>query len=647
MWVYNNFELIEKNFQSLIDFCNKNENLSIDTETRGMNPKHGELLMVQIGNLYEAYILKRQEFEDNLSFFKTILSNKLNIYHNAQFDLRWLYHYDIFPKRVYDTFLAEVILTSSFNFENTPNTSVSLKEIVKKYCGEELDKSIRGDIHKGITDEVLIYAAKDVLYLEECMNLQLTELKKFDLIDTAKFEFEFVKALAWRAYNGIPIDSKGWLNNNIKNKEQIKTFEVKLDNLVIDKNSNYKKYSYYTKPKSKGKSLKLVTNYNLDLFNTTPDRFTSINWNSHIEVGKLLKKEYNINFKDKDKKETLNINVIKLSKRNIKDEKLIEFLDLYIEYKEKQKEVSTYGESFIKNYVKNEYVYPQTWQIQDTGRQSMKEPNSQNIPSDYRKFFIAPEGYKFITADFSSQEPRITANKTNDPVLLDFIQNGDGDLHNLVSTIISSFFLKEELKVNKKNNPYIKSIGKNLRDIGKAINLGLDYGKTAYSLAIELNCSKEIAQKLIDLVNNRFIIKTNYLNRITGKFIKDGYITIETVLRRKIFLPDIEYYREAYYNRVNSKELGQIMRACRNYPTQGTAASMTKYAEILAFERLDKEKAYICNSVHDELDAIAREDYAEEAALIIKEAMLEAGKKFCSRVPMKVEPLIGDYWLKD
>jgi ribonuclease D len=114
----------------------------------------------------------------DIRVYKELLETKLVILQNAKFDLRFLYHYRIVPKRIYDTFLVERILTA-------------------------IDKTIRGNIHReGLSTRVIRYAADDVKYLGEIKRKQQEKLKEFGLQKAASLDNEYVKVLAYIEYCG-------------------------------------------------------------------------------------------------------------------------------------------------------------------------------------------------------------------------------------------------------------------------------------------------------------------------------------------------------------------------------------------------------------------------------------------------------------
>jgi DNA polymerase I-like protein with 3'-5' exonuclease and polymerase domains len=54
--------------------------------------------------------------------------------------------------------------------------------------------------------------------------------------------------------------------------------------------------------------------------------------------------------------------------------------------------------------------------------------------------------------------------------------------------------------------------------------------------------------------------------------------------------------------------------------------------------------ARIIGTVHDEIILEVPDKTGNDAAVILKETMIDAGKAFLSRVPVEVEVTIGDTW---
>ena len=251
---------------------------------------------------------------------------------------------------------------------------------------------------------------------------------------------------------------------------------------------------------------------------------------------------------------------------------------------------------------------------------------------------------------------RITADFCQDPVLLDFIFNGDGDSHGLIATLISEKLLGSHIKCTKQNNPMVTSYGKRLRDIGKMIGLGLDYGKTAFTLKDDLKCSVEAAQELLDFLKSRTPLKEEYFKKCRAFTKHHGYIISDNTLNCITHFAQYKRYIELKNTKNRTKQEhsefykieGALERFSQNNRIQNTGALMSKTAHILINNEFEKRnwqnKAKVVNMVHDECLVEADEDIAEEVSKIMSEMMVKAGTYYCKTVPMKAEPVISNCW---
>ncbi|OZG74256.1 DNA polymerase I [Hahella sp. CCB-MM4] len=259
-----------------------------------------------------------------------------------------------------------------------------------------------------------------------------------------------------------------------------------------------------------------------------------------------------------------------------------------------------------------------------TGRLSSTEPNLQNIPvrneqgRRIRQAFIAPPGYKLISADYSQIELRIMAHLSGDKGLLKAFSEGL-DVHKATAAEVFNVDLDE--------------VTSDQRRSAKAINFGLIYGMSAFGLARQINVERGVAQGYIDKYFERYPGVLNYMNRIRTEAHDNGYV--ETHFGRRLYLPDI-----------NAKHKGLQQAAERtaiNAPMQGTAADIIKRAMIKVDEWLMKEKpdATMIMQVHDELILEVKEDAAGEVAKRLEEIMSSAADL---DVPLLVEAGIGNNW---
>lgn len=520
----------------LINWLKDKKELQIDTETeydekkKGIaNPYEQKVLLLQIGDFKDQFVIDPNVID--ISFLKPYFEDKniIKVLTNAFFDLRFFYHWGFNVKNIYDCFLVELSLTLG---QDKPKGYRGLGQMAERYCRVHLDKDIRGQIHyRGLDDTVLRYSANDVKYLSLIKEKQLIEVSKLGIENTIKLENRFILTLAKISYKGFKVDAKKVLEICESNKIEALKLKQKLNDYVVNLGDSD------------------FIEDQLDLFNTTPA--CTINWDSPKQVVKLFKK-LGVNCTIKDKKTGKDKDSVDGKHLNRQKFKFA-VLPIYLEYKETQKEITTYGEKFIKNNLSpvTGRMHSEFFPILETGRISSSNPNLQNITatengevSPLRKCFMANAGRVLIISDYSQQEPRLTAEYCQDPYLKDFILNGDGDSHNLTSTAISSFLLGKEIKVTKKNNPLVPQYNMKIRDIGKMINLGLDYGKTAFSVKEDLNCTEQEAQKLIDVLKSKTPRKQAYF-KANGDFVKkNGFIRIDSVTNRISYFPEWAEYIE-------------------------------------------------------------------------------------------------------
>lgn len=453
---------------STIDECLryfKDKNIiEVDTETEynKRNPEHlpnpyeNRVLCLQLGDKENQFIFDL--LNTNIQKLNTLFEDetKIKVFCNAFFDLRFIHHWKFKVKNVYDIFLAEMLLTLG---KDCIKGYRGLEQMSGRYLGKTVSKEVRGQIHwRGLDTKVIKYAAGDVTVLNEIREKQLIEIKKQNLQNALELENRFVLILSHISYKGFKLDPNKWREVTKSNIEKLQIIEKQLNTYILNNEQTLQKFIDFT------------------LFG----KEVLIKWTSAQQVVKLFK-IIGIDTKCRDKKTGQikdSVDIKHLSKQKNK----FEILPIYIKYKELQKEISTYGEDFLITNLNpiSGRIHSEFFQLVDTGRISSSNPNLQNIPATddegninpLRKCFIVDQGNVLIVSDYSQQEPRITADYSQDPYLIDFILNGDGDSHSLISTMISEYLLGEHIKVTKKNNPFVPRYNRKIRDIGKMINLG-------------------------------------------------------------------------------------------------------------------------------------------------------------------------------
>ena len=253
----------EISFDKALDYLEKLNIIQFDTESEGLDVFSKRLLCYQLGNKENQFVFDNFSYPINLlkSLFE---SDRLFIIHNALFDLKYLYYYNIWPNHVYDTMLTEQLIWLGWGESRFYNGiypseykqsnykwpyleietarhdivykfSTSLKAVANNRLGIELDKTIRGKINKvGLTPEVIEYAATDVEHLEDIRNSQQIDIERENLQKAVEIENAFVLCLAYIEYCGIKLDVNKWKAKMAKDKSKLDNATSELNNFVID-----------------------------------------------------------------------------------------------------------------------------------------------------------------------------------------------------------------------------------------------------------------------------------------------------------------------------------------------------------------------------------------------------------------------------
>ena len=240
--------------------------LAADTETEGFDWLTKKLLTIQLGN--EDWQIVWDCTTIPVSLLKEILETKTLLFWNYLFDGLFLYHNNIWPKKVIDLMLQEKLMYLGIEYKSlllkcindfgNDYTPWSLKTAVKRYCNVELDKSVRGQIIKvGLTPEVIQYSGRDVAYEIPVYNAQLKLLEEKDLLKAAKFENEFVKCLTYMKFCGVKLDVNKWRAKMKSDQENLNKYLTEINDWVLNFWSEHKiDYKYITYDIKVGKNYK-------------------------------------------------------------------------------------------------------------------------------------------------------------------------------------------------------------------------------------------------------------------------------------------------------------------------------------------------------------------------------------------------------
>ncbi|MGG7076860.1 DNA polymerase I [Clostridium sardiniense] len=263
--------------------------------------------------------------------------------------------------------------------------------------------------------------------------------------------------------------------------------------------------------------------------------------------------------------------------------------------------------------------------VTTTGRLSSTEPNLQNIPIRYemgreiRKIFITKEkSDKLLSADYSQIELRVLAHISGDENMINAFKH-HSDIHTKTASEVFNVPIDEVTPL--------------MRSSAKAVNFGIVYGISDFSLAQDLGITKKEASEYMSIYFDRYPKIKEYLDNIIKDSKETGYVT--TILNRKRFIPEIKSSNKIV------KALGE--RLAMNAPIQGSAADIIKIAMINVFNRLKKEnlRSTLILQVHDELILNVEEDEFDIVEKLVKEEMENVYKL---SVPLDVDVNFGDTW---
>lgn len=249
-------------------------------------------------------------------------------------------------------------------------------------------------------------------------------------------------------------------------------------------------------------------------------------------------------------------------------------------------------------------------------------PNIQQVPhgEEYRRCFRAPEGRKFIISDYSQIELRILADFTDDKGFVDAFNSG-ADLHRETAAQIF--------------NVEPAAVTSDQRSFAKRINFGVVYGIGAQRVSNLTGISLNEAQDLLRKYFATYRRLDAWLREAASKAVKERQArTVSGRLARFRFDAD------------DRQSMSLAERNGKNTPIQGSSADILKRALRLLHDELRDTSACIVNVIHDEIVVEVDAQEAEAIAEKVEKGMCDAGEEYVRKVPVKVESVIADEWLK-
>ena len=296
-----------------------------------------------------------------------------------------------------------------------------------------------------------------------------------------------------------------------------------------------------------------------------------------------------------------------------------------LEYRQLTKLKSTYVDGLLKVIAPDGRIHSHFQQtVTATGRLSSVDPNLQNIPvrtelgRELRRMFVAEQGRVLVDADYSQIELRVLAHVADDDAMIEAFRGGQ-DIHATTASKVYGVPVEE--------------VTPQMRSSCKAVNFGIVYGISDFSLAQDIGVTRKEAAAFIQSYLDTYPGVHHYMESIKQSARESGYV--ETLFGRRRALPELNS------KNFNLRSFGE--RAAMNTPIQGTAADIIKIAMLRVRDRLKAEgfEARLILQVHDELILEAPEHEAERAAALLREEMEHAAEL---RVPLVAEAKIGHSW---
>jgi DNA polymerase I-like protein with 3'-5' exonuclease and polymerase domains len=562
--------------------------VAVDTETNGLDPVLNKVLLLQVGTEHKQFVF--DVFKLNTKIFTVLhwLTEKdlVKVLHNAKFDYKMIKgNFEIELTNMRCTMLANQLLTTG------KKLSSGLDSVLYKYLGVEVSKAEQKsfiDMRLGstFTESQIKYAGDDTKHLIPLYKNMQRLLESRNMDELSRLEYRTVAPTGDMELNGLFLDRKKWTALKVEAEADADIAKKGLD----------KYFEPYCGQ--------------LTLFEDV-----DINYRSPKQLLPILSKITGMNITSTGEQELKKVNH--------------EVVDFLLDYREKQKRISTYGEEFFRKFVSSYdgRIHSNFKQLgADSGRYSSTQPNLQNIPSDerYRSAFTAQDSeYRIIASDYARQDLRGLADISKEPGLINAINN-KVDLHTNSASLIYGI-------------PY-KDITKKQRNAAKALTFGLIYGIGPGRLAENLGISFMEAKTLMNKYFSTFPNIKKVLDQAVSAAKKLKY-ALSPLDKRRRDLSSFDWD--------DKRQVSHALNISKNIICQGASASITKLALCLVKEAIDSGEydAKIVNVVHDEILVEAHEDDADDVGKLLEVGMIEAFEHYCPGIAMEVEAVIDNHWV--
>ncbi len=548
------------------------------------NPKSDGILVY----LFDIWYLGPVVLEALVEYL--IKKGRVKVGHHLKFDWKFL-HDDLGIDdlgAVFDTMLAAQILSMGYIF-----SGFGLDDVVYEYLGEKVDKTLQTSDWSGeLTEEQILYAAKDPALCLVLRDTMMEKLKEHKLLATAKLEFDCMEPVASLERNGLKLNRLSWAK--LYRKAFIRHQEVE-------------------------KQLHEMLGLQRGLFEGAGSELNLNSKNDIVNAYKRLGVELPTYDDGSGDITTESWKLVGIQDKHPS-------IPLLIEHRGLAKSLSSYGLNWFDDVNKYTGRIHATFNPMGakTSRFASYNPNLQNLKKDdeYRNCFEAEDGNTLVWADYSQMELREAAEFSRDEVMLEAFNSGL-DFHKYTAALC---YEKEYDDVTYDERSIIKNM-----------NYLVTYGGSAWKLAQQAGITLERAEEVMAIYWTRFKRLKVWLDNEGRHAAK--YHMSWTIIGRKI---------KFRFDPTDKKALSHAERNGKNTPMQGSCTDILKRALRLLYDAILPYggRIMIVNIVHDEIVLECDEELRNRAAFLLKKSMLDAGKEFLKIVPVEVSIKAGKLWRK-
>lgn len=551
----------------------------------------GDLLGDLVGGGEDKRVAGQLHLKDVLELLKPMLEDDsiIKIGHNIKYDWLVMAQAGIDVRPVDDTMLMSYVLTAGLNKHN-------MDDLAEQYLGHSTIKytDVTGSGRQKISfaevaiDKATDYAAEDAAVTWRLYQVLRSQLLQDGMVSVYEYlERPLVRVLGSMEQEGVKVDAEVLrvLSND---------FAIRLDAL--------------------GK----------DIYETAGEEF---NIASPKQLGEVLFEKLKLPGGKKTKTGAYSTDSKTLDNLALEGH---DIAILILKWRGLAKLKSTYTDALVEQIDgKTGRVHTNySMAVTTTGRLSSNDPNLQNIPirdAEGRKIrtaFVAKDGHKLVSFDYSQIELRLAADVANVPAMQQAFKDGD-DIHAITASQVFDVPLAE--------------VSSEVRRQAKAINFGIIYGISAFGLAQNIGVSRSEASDFIKAYLDRYSEIRDYMDNTKEYAREHGYV--KTLMGRKCYTPTI--------HDKNGGLRSFAERAAINAPLQGTAADIIKLAmvKIPGLLKQYNLQSKLLLQVHDELIFEVPDSEVEKLKPIIVDVMSTAHKDFMDlNVPLEIGVGVGANW---